>query len=301
MSSQLNILSEKERREIYNLPKLKKKQRSTYLEFTLPEQELVRKYKSPVTRVYFLLQLAYFKFKQQFFVFNLNQVTKDVAYLQDAYFAGEILPTEGIISKPIRLKQQRVILKLMNYQTANGKVRKQLFDRACQLSVISASPVFIFRDLINWTNQKRIVLPGYSIIQRFIIGKALTLERKRLERILAKYLSKEHAAQMDYLINEKIGHYYGLTWLQQEAPNFKPQSIRKETNRKEIIEPLFKIAQPLLEKLGVSNENINYYASLANHYTVGELRQFKGGMHYIFLLSFIRQRYQGLHLPRPCN
>ena len=59
MGSQLNILSEKEKREIYELPKFKKKQHSIYLEFTLPEQELVRKYKSPATKVYFLLQLAY--------------------------------------------------------------------------------------------------------------------------------------------------------------------------------------------------------------------------------------------------
>jgi len=291
MSGQLNILSEKERRQIYDLPKLKPKQHSVYLEFTLPEQKLARKYKTPITRVYFLLQLAYFKFKQQFFIFNLNEVSKDVAYLQEAYFAEEVLPIEGIISKPIRLGQQRVILQLMKYRITDEEIRKQLVDRACQLSAISASPNFIFRDLINWTKQKRIVLSSYSTIQR-IIGKALTLERRRLEELLTKYLSKEYTAQMNYLLNEKVGFYYGLTWLQQEAPNFNPQSIRKETSRKEILDPLFKIAQSLLEKLSISNENINYYASLANHYTVGELRQFKGGVHYIFLLSFIRQRYQ---------
>ena len=67
---------------------------------------------------------------------------------------------------------------------ANGEIRKQLFERTCQLSVISASPVFIFRDLINWTKQKRIVLPGSSTMEQRIIGKALTLERKRLEKIL---------------------------------------------------------------------------------------------------------------------
>ncbi len=145
----------------------------------MPEQELIRKYKSPITRVYFLLQLAYFKFKQQFFVFNLNQVAKDVTYLQEAYFAGEVLPTQGIISKPIRLRQQAVILKLMNYRTADSELRKQLFDRACRLSALSASPVFIFRDLINWTKQKQIVLPSSSTMERRIIGKALTLERKR--------------------------------------------------------------------------------------------------------------------------
>jgi len=101
-------------------------------------------------------------------------VPKDVAYLQEAYFSGEILPTKGIASKPIRLGQQAVILKLMDYQTANGEIRKQLFDRACTLSSISASPVFIFRDLINWTKQKQIVLPSSSTMERRIIGKALT-------------------------------------------------------------------------------------------------------------------------------
>ncbi|MFK7978495.1 MAG: hypothetical protein AB8G86_00815 [Saprospiraceae bacterium] len=49
------------------------------------------------------------------------------------------------------MKQQAVILKLMNYQTADDEIREQFFDRACQLSTISASPIFIFRDLINWT------------------------------------------------------------------------------------------------------------------------------------------------------
>lgn len=129
-------------------------------------------------------------------------------------------------------------------------------------------------------------------MQRFIIGKALTLERQRLEQLLTKQLSKAQTTQIDDLIHKKIGHYYGLTWLGQEAPNFNPQSIRRETNRKETLVPLFKIAVSLLNKLGISNENINYYASLANHYTVGELRQFKGGIHYIFILSFVHQRYQ---------
>jgi hypothetical protein len=295
MSSQLNILSEKEVRQIYGLPKLNPKQRSIYLEFTLLELELARKHRTPVTSAYFLLQLAYFKFKRQFFIFDFTKVAEDVAYLKARYFAGKTLPIEGIISKPIRLRQQRRILGLMKYRAVDQESREQLFDRACHLSTISASPHFIFRDLINWAEQKRIVLPGYSIIQRNIIGRSLTLERQRLEMILSKYLPEEYASRVDDLINEKVGYFYGLTWLEQEAPNFNPQSIRREIDRKEILRPLFEIADPLLQKLDISNENVSYYASLARHYTVGELRQFMTGIHHIYILAFIYHRY------RECN
>lgn len=292
MGNLLRILSKQEVRQIYGLPKLKAKQRLFYLEFNLIEQKAVKKYRTPITKVYFLLQLAYFKLKQQFFIFNLNEVVEDVKYLQQVYFKQKDLPLEGIISKPIRLDQQQVILELMKYRAVDKDIRKLLFERACQLATISASPVLIFRDLLGWVEQKRIVLPKYTIMQRGIISKALTLERQRLEALITQFLSKEHAMLIDELITEKIEHHYGLTWIQQEAPNFNPHSIRKEIGRKQLLEPLYKIAQPLLQKLNIANENINYYASLANHYTIGELRQFKGGMHYLFILSYIYHRYQ---------
>lgn len=295
MGTQLNILSNKEIQQIYSLPKLQAQQRPIYLELSLAEQELLTSYRNPLSIIYFILQLGYFKFKQQFFIFDISEVRSDVEYLEQTYFPQQALPKEGAISKPVRLAQQKVILTLMDYRLADELVRKHLFDRACQLAMISASPSFIFRDLINWSEGQRIVLPGYSIMQRAIIGKALSLERKRLENLLAKNLSKGDRAQMDSLIQEKIEHNYGLTWLQQEAPNFNPQSLRRETSRKEMLEPLFQIALPLLKKLEISNENITYYALLADHYTVGELRQFKGGMHYLFILCYIQRRYQQIN------
>lgn len=277
------------------MPQFNSKQRKLYLEFTLPELSLARAYKGPITSVYFLLQLAYFCFKQQFFIFDLNEVKADVSFLAQHYFAEETLPTQGGISKPTRLSQQRVILELMKYRISNQEIRTQLLDRASYLATISASPLFLFRDLMNWAEQNRIVLPAYSIMQRHIISRALTGERHRLEELLAQHLTKASAIKMDNLINVKVGYYYGLTWLQQEVPNFNPQSIRRETERKQMLEPLFQVASRVLQKLAISNENITYYASLARHYTVGELRQFTGGLQYIFILALVYHRY------RTCN
>ncbi len=157
MGTQLRILSQKETDQIYGLPKLTAKQRTVFLELTLPEQELVRTYRTLLARVYFILQLAYFKCKQQFFVFDLSEVQLDVAYLQDNYFPEQLLSLEGTLSKPRRLQQQRVILDLLDYRAADVTTRKALFERACGLAKLSANPVFIFRDLMNWSEQKKVV------------------------------------------------------------------------------------------------------------------------------------------------
>ena len=295
MKTQLNILSRKEINHIYGIPSLNPQQRVVYLELTLAEQELAHKYRGSITKTYFILQLAYFKFRQQFFIFDLEQVEKDVEYVQQTYFAKQPITKSGMISKPTRLAQRRVILKLMGYRMADKVVRKQLFDRARGVARLSSDPLFIFRDLINWATQQRIVLPGYSVMQRSIIGKAITLERIRLEGLLKKHLPNTQQQQLNNLLTERVEHYYKLSWIQQEATNFNPQSIRGEIKRKKVLNSLFKTGKPLIKKLGISNENINYYARLANHYTVGELRQFKGGVHYIYMLCYIQHRYRQIN------
>lgn len=295
MGTQLQILSHKEINQIYGLPKLTTKQRTIFLELTLSEQKLVRFYRTPLTRAFFILQLGYFKFKQQFFMFDLSEVQADVAYLQETYFPQQSLPFQGTLTKPRRLQQQKVILNLLDYKVADTAVRSDLFKRACQSVKLSANPTFLFRDLMNWLEYEKVVLPAYSFLQRHIIGKAISSERKRLEDLIELIVSDDIQLHLDNLMNEKVESRYALTWLSQEAPNFKPQSLRQETKRKVFIDPLYPTMKLLVDKLDISNENIRYYASLAEHYTVGELRQFKNGMVYIFLLCYLHYRYHRIN------
>lgn len=82
MGTHLTILSQKEIEQVYGLPKLTSKQRVIYFDLTLIELELLRNYRTTQTKIYFILQLAYFKFKHQFFVFDLGEVRQDISYLQ---------------------------------------------------------------------------------------------------------------------------------------------------------------------------------------------------------------------------
>lgn len=295
MGTHLTILSQKEIEQLYNLPKLTSKQRIIYFDLTPTELELLQNYRTPLTKIYFILQLAYFKFKQQFFVFDLGEVPQDISYLQKIYFQDQALSSTGTISKPRRLSQQRMILELLNYQIADQVIRKQLLERACHLATISAQPIFVFRDLMNWAEQKRIVLPGYSVMQRNIVGRAIAIERNRLEGLIRQHLPKVFQNKLDQLVNGKTDGLYTLTWLGQEAPNFNPRSLRQETTRKEVLRPIYPMAKKVIEHLHISNENIRYYAFLANHYTVGELKQFTGNMVYLFLLCYLQYRYRQIN------
>gem|GEM_PF-3215386 len=59
-----------------------------------------------------------------------------------------------------------------------------------------------------------------------------------------------------------------------------------------MLEPLHRIAKALPLKLGVSQQNLLYYASLANFYTVHDLRNLKPEQTYLYLLCYAWQRYR---------
>jgi len=66
----------------------------------------------------------------------------------------------------------------------------------------------------------------------------------------------------------------------------------REREKRTLLEPLHRIAKALLPKLDVSQQNLLYYASLANFYTVHDLRHLKSEQTYLYLLCYAWQRYR---------
>ena len=57
---------------------------------------------------------------------------------------------------------------------------------------------------------------------------------------------------------------------------------------------MYLIAKTLLPKLAISQRNLHYYASLANFYTVYDLRRLKAEQTHLYLLCYAWQRYRQL-------
>src|ERR1035441_3900728 len=85
-----------------------------------------------------------------------------------------------------------------------------------------------------------------------------------------------------------------LAAIKQDAKHFGYQMMVMERQKRATLEPLYRLAKALLPKLDISQQNLNYYASLANYYTIYELRRLKAGQAYLYLLCYAWQRYRQL-------
>ena len=83
-----------------------------------------------------------------------------------------------------------------------------------------------------------------------------------------------------------------LAALKQDAKNFKWRQMANEREKRAKLEPLYLIARALLPKLAVSQRNLHHYASLANFYTVYDLRRLKTEQTHLYLLCYAWQRYR---------
>jgi hypothetical protein len=82
-----------------------------------------------------------------------------------------------------------------------------------------------------------------------------------------------------------------LAALKQDAKDFSWRQMAREREKRATLEPLHGIAKTLLPKLGISQQNLLYYASLANFYTVHDLRNLKADQTQLYLLCYAWVRY----------
>jgi len=87
------------------------------------------------SRIYYLLQLGYFKACHLFFRFSLVEVNEDVKYITEKYFPNFQL-TDFEITNVTRLKQRRLILELCNYRFCDTEERRKLAEPPFLLEII---------------------------------------------------------------------------------------------------------------------------------------------------------------------
>ena len=85
-----------------------------------------------------------------------------------------------------------------------------------------------------------------------------------------------------------------LAALRQDAKNFRYRMMAAERQKRATLAPMHHAAKKLLPLLGISQQNIDYYASLIHYYTIFDLRRMKPGQSHLYLLCYTWQRYRQL-------
>jgi TnpA family transposase len=292
LQKRLNILGEDEIEALYGRPRFTHEERIEYFSLSPTERSVLAQLHSIKSQLCFVLQLGYFKARHQFFIFSLHEVAEDAKYVQAQYFPGHQV-ADLTIAKVTRIKQQGMILELLNYRYCDTQERQTLQAKARQAARIFGKPVYVFRELMHYLQQQRIVAPGYSFLQD-TVGQALLYEQNRLIAITRAQLNAADIEALNALLDDSTG-LYEITQLKREPKDFSNREIKREIQRGEQIRPLYGRAQQLLPALGISNESVKYYASLVTYYSIFRLKQLSQQVVYIYLLCFVYHRYQRVH------
>ncbi len=112
----LQILQAKEIKELYAIPAFDLEDRMTYLSLSVEEYALMQTFRGLSLRVFFILQLGYFKAKHLFYIFDFGEQCVDVDFILHKYFSQNKHQELKPISKPTRLGQRQVICQFLGYQ-----------------------------------------------------------------------------------------------------------------------------------------------------------------------------------------
>ena len=290
-SKRLSVLSEAEHEALYGLPDFDDGQQLGFLSLSEAELELATSRPGIPARVYCILQIGYFKAKQTFFRFDWLDVEDDVAFVLNRYCQGEAFERKAITDHE-HYTQRRLIADLFGYRQWYGEFFPLLAKQAVQIARRDVTPGFVATELIVWLNKHKIVRPAYTTLQD-LISAGLSTERRRLADLLAAALDDHAKAELAELI-ARDDTLSELAALRQDAKNFRWRQMTREREKRAKLEPLHRIAKALLPKLGVSQQNLLYYASLANFYTVHDLRNLKADQTNLYLLCYAWQRYRQL-------
>jgi hypothetical protein len=285
----LTVLSEAEQYALYGLPDFDDAQRLEYLAMTETELALAASRPALYAQVYCVLQLGFFKAKHAFFRFDWDHVEDDLAFVLSRYFNGESF--EPItVTKHEHYTQCDLIAKLFSYRLWSSSFLPQLSQQAMQIVRRDVTPGFVAAELIVWLNENKIIRPGYTTLQK-LISETLSAERRRIGDLLAEVLDDEDRAALKRL-TVRDDTLSELAVLRQDAKDFRWRQMIREREKRVKLDPLYCVAKVLLPTLGISLQNMLYYASLVNFYTVYDLRRLLPEQTNLYLLCYVWLRYR---------
>ena len=171
----LSILSNLEKYAFYGLPDFDHEEQQQYLIFNLKEESLIESCPSLHTKVYYALQLGYFKAKNAFFKFSLRDPAQgDINFITARYCNSQTLSVFKITKHENYLQRQK-ICELFGYRLWPNAFLPEVSCHAKMTARRDITPNFIANELLSFLKSQKIIRPGYTTLQD-IVSTALTQE-----------------------------------------------------------------------------------------------------------------------------
>jgi TnpA family transposase len=287
--TRINLLSNAEIEELYGIPVFNEQDRDNFFALSNNDWKLLNSYRTQKLKIYFILQLGYFRATRQFYSFRFEDVLEDTLYVLSKYFDQ---PRKTLSNKPYReiiKDQQHIILKLYNYIEWSSEVKDRVMEHLSELIRYYPKGTNALRELFKYLQNNRIIIPKYRTLQD-IFSKAFSMEEVRLNSIISS-IPKNIKQQLHELINntENINQ---LNVIRCDQKDFQYTATTLEVKKAQGIAALYQFCKSLIPQLNISNNSIRYYAELAENYYASRLRKMGELQQLLYSICFIYSRYR---------
>ena len=288
--ARLSILTNDEINALYAIPTLDDDERSFLFSLDIEDKVILDTLEKDTARkVDYILQLGYYRAIGYFFLFSFQKVKADVDFIMRLYFSEESLPKKQV-SKNHHYHNRCAVMNRFDLKDADARFQSQLLKEAKALAKRHALSRFVLEELLSYCQLHNVLRPAYSSLQD-IVSIALREERRRLVTKLYTDTDKELRGQLDKLLaNDEL--FYNLTLLKKDQKDFSTTEIKKSVTKQQLIIGIYQQSKVLMPKLGLSEQNIIYYANLAEFYSIQKLRRFADkNLVRLYLLCYAHRRF----------
>ena len=129
-STRLTILKPDEIKLIYDIPMFSNEERETYFDLSHEEKNALNKLRTLNSKINFILQLGYFKFKYRFFSFKLSEVEEDFKFIVERHFNKNNFDIKKIsdVSRITVTENKNIILMLLGLVFLNLKLKEDNYQ-----------------------------------------------------------------------------------------------------------------------------------------------------------------------------
>lgn len=235
MATLINILSQPDRKA-FEIPPVFSEEERMYC-FDIPQwaSKLIKTFRTPTTKVGFVLQLGYFRSADSFFV-------SKTFYQDDVAFVSKLLKIRqkkidfGGYTGATYGRHQLLILENLGFRKFDDSVKNILDREAVALCPKLLRPRSIFMSLIDFLRTKKIEVPSYHILSDTITNALRSIEEDTQNRVYSS-LTVANRKLLDSLINispEYLGDdkqdlknkRYKITLLKKNNQSTKPSRNR---------------------------------------------------------------------------
>jgi TnpA family transposase len=286
----IQLLSNAEVEELYIRPEFNVHEQLLYFTLTPSERDALTQFSNTKTRIFFILQLGYFKARQQFFNFSLEDVSNDVQFIANIYYSdlSSILLT-GRISRDYIRRQRQVILSLFDYCAWISDLVQEIQIHIGDLLRYYPKGHSAFRQLLAYFDRRKIIIPSYTTFQD-IFSQAFSDEDKRLKAVIT-LVPESIAEQLTALIKRDDG-ITALNIIRADQKDFQYTAVKTEVEKALRLENLYTFTKGFIPSLNLSKNAVRYYADITEQYTASRLRKLSKQQQWLHTLCFVHHRYQ---------